>query len=141
MADAAIYLIEIIRRHGWSLHNEGYTAQTAAMNSLIQELQKEPALGYIQTINAEVWLEKLIDAQSSFEAANQESEEIDAQEKPLITSGKKALLKDLIATLSHIESQAEFNTSDDLTTLVNNINQVIVNITASAKARNTRKQS
>jgi hypothetical protein len=61
--------------------------------------------------------------------------------KPKPTSGKKALYKDLMAPLNFIESQAEFNPSADHSLLINNINQVIVNITTSAKARNTRKQS
>jgi hypothetical protein len=139
--DAANELIEIIRRHGWSLHNEGYTVESATMNSLIQELKKEPASGYIEKTETQEWLQQLINAQSAFEKTSQESEKLDAQEKPLITSGKKALYKDLMATLNFIESQAEFNPSDDLSLLINNINQVIINITTSAKARNTRKQT
>ena len=138
---AATELAEIIRRHGWSLHNEGYTIQSAGINALTNELQKEPAASLIQKTETQEWLNQLITAQTAFETTSNESDELDAKEKPLITSGRKALYKDLSATLSFIESQAEFNPSDDLNRLIDNINQIITGIAASAKARNTRKNS
>ena len=95
--DAALHLTEIIRRHGWSLHNEGYTAQSAGMNALAGELQKEPGASYIQTCEIQEWFTHMIDAQAAFEKTSNESEELDAQQKPLISSSRKALYKDLVA--------------------------------------------
>lgn len=138
---AADFILEVIRRHGWSLHRKGNTAQSASLNSLFGELQKEPATTHVTKAGAGEWLSQLIQSQQEYQTISVQREELDAVEKPTIVSTRKKVYNDLQSTLNYMDSQASFNSNVELDDTIGTINEVITSVTSSAKARRTRQES
>ena len=65
--EAAIRLVEIFERHGWSLQSFGYQKQSSATNSFIAELKKPENQKDLATCNMLDWFNAEINAQSKFE--------------------------------------------------------------------------
>jgi len=141
VSESANALASIIRRHGWSLHNEGFTTQTAALNSLCAELEQEPASNHIIQTEATQWLSKLTEMQAHYEATKQKREELDTYDKPIVTETRKAVYEDLTAVIKYIEGNMLLSASPEMETLTVTLNQIIGQITTSAKARYTRRHN
>ncbi|MBI9063864.1 MAG: hypothetical protein JEZ14_17915 [Marinilabiliaceae bacterium] len=139
--EAAKTLMEIIRRHGWGLHNSGYKKQTAQQGALIQELETEPASSHLQNLALEEWFEQMVAAGQDFERILQDREAADSRQVVTLVDSRKALYNDLQATLSYVESQMAFAPTEPLQQLINTINEIITGVTSTAKARHTRRQS
>ncbi|WP_289053658.1 DUF6261 family protein [Carboxylicivirga marina] len=139
--EAAAIIVEIIRRNGWSIQNEGYTAESAGINALISELTKEPAATCITTTSLGEWVTRLDNSQKTFEATSTQREELDAIEQPILSTTRKQLNSDLQSALNYLESMAQFNTTAELEELINTINEIITSVTSTAKARKTRRET
>ncbi len=136
---AAHSILEVIERHGYSLHILGYTEETALLNSLILELQHEPGSTHITTIGAQEWLKKLSEAQIDFEKTKSDAIHIDSIEKPSLVKSRNLVIKDLNDVLNYISIEERFNESTAITDLISKINQSISSVVTIAKARNTRQ--
>ncbi|MBR8536523.1 hypothetical protein KDU71_13195 [Carboxylicivirga sediminis] len=139
--EAAYALVEIIRRNGWTMHRSGYAEQSAAFNTLLSEIKKEPATTYLATTNLGEWIARIDQCQQEFETVSTKREELDAKDKPLLTITRKQLYEDLLASLRYLESMAMFSPNTEITTLINTINEIISSVTSSARARKTRRDS
>ncbi|TRX72302.1 DUF6261 family protein [Carboxylicivirga sp. M1479] len=139
--EAANYIVEVIRRNGWTMHHSGYTAQSASSNALISELQKEPAATHIATSTLGEWLSNFSKCQNDFENTSVERVKLDTEDKPIVSTTRKMLYGDLKSTLSYLETMAEFNSTSELENLIGNINEIITDVTSSAKARKTRREA
>jgi len=139
--EAAERLVNVIRRHGWSLYRFGYTKQSAATNALLSELDKEPSSADVTLLAMQEWTERMKSGQQEFEGTLNQREALDAIEKPVLLETRKQVYADLSASLNYLESMAEFNATPEMEELINTINEVITNVTTSAKARRTRRES
>jgi len=137
--DAAQVLIDVIRRHGWTLHRKGYSKQSAAIHSLLTECNTDAVSTSVSTLAISEWLEQLYNTQNAFETTLQQREELDALAKPIVTESRKQVYNDLSSVLKYLDSMAEFSANAELTQLIEVINEIIANVTTSAKARKTRR--
>ncbi len=138
---AAKALREVIRRHSWTMQNNGYKKQTAQQGALIQEIGREPAAIQLQLLGLEEWFQQLVNAGQAFEQILQKREMADSQESVTLVDSRKALYNDLQATLSFLESQMAFAASAELQQLIHTLNEIITGVTSVAKARHTRRQT
>jgi len=142
-AEAAQLLVEVIQRHGWSLHTGGFTGQTSACNAMLAELKGEKTQEAIEIIKAAEYLQQVESSERDFEILMQERDEQNAKEKPQLINTRKQLYKDLVVVIQSIENLIELNLDEDISALKElnkNVDQIILTITSMARARKTRKK-
>ena len=139
MATAGRNLTVIIETTGNSIHSMGYAVETAKLNALIANLGTPAALTDMGTIGATKWYDELKTSQDEFE--NIYKAKIDTEsaiDLPLIREARARITRCLRALLSFIDMNGELDTAK-FGALNSKIDEIITEITAIARARETRK--
>ena len=139
---AADTLLGIFKRLGWSMQNEGYQTESSRLGNLIAELSQEGNAALLTTLEATAWLERMMTAADAFEAVYQQKLTTEAADTT--TSAyrlRKVLQNQIEMSLSWLEVQQQFNKSDELSTLIGQVDELIANTMATARANATRKSS
>jgi len=139
---AADTLLSIFKRLGWSMQLAGYQTESSRLGNLIAELQTDENAALLTTVEATAWLERLMTAADAFEAIYQQK--LTAEAADTTTSAyrlRKVLQNQIEMSLSWLEVQQQFNKSDELSILIGQVNELIANTMATARANATRKSS
>jgi len=115
-------LVEIVRKHGFSLYNLGYIAQSEAMRNLMDELSR--CRTEITNSGVADLLEEMVSANDRFNQIYQEKLDEDTdRETPQIVVGKSELSKQITLFLNHVELLEEdrFGGVKDLVEKINGI--------------------
>lgn len=137
--DMAGDILAVIRKHGWSLWNLGYKAQTASASALYSEIRNS-YMDQINSLMAEEWLKEAEDSQQTFEQVHKESID-NTNDGPTVTSTRPALEKSVRSLLQITAMVADTNPSESDNNLINNINELIIETMTVAKAANTRDKN
>ena len=137
--DAAIKIMEVIRKHGWSAAHFGYKAETAAITSTISELRSKYE-AELTLIAATDWLNELDEAQQIF--ANIAKDSVAPKEdEPTIAGTRPSVTRALRSLFGMITLQYEAAGSIALADYAKSINDLIVQSMTSAKANATRVEN
>ncbi|HEX3009896.1 MAG TPA: DUF6261 family protein [Bacteroidales bacterium] len=140
LASAANSIVALIKELGWTLYNDGYAAETAALDALFQRLATEPLASAVTTLNATSRLTALKSAQANFETTY--NTKVDTKSKevyPLIRKARVGVVRYQAAMLSYIDMLAEID-GGAFITASNKIDEVIVEFETMAHTRKTKKE-
>ncbi len=139
MAIAGLNLTAIIETTGNSIHSMGYAVETAKLNTLIANFGTPAALRDMETIGATKWYNELKTSQDAFETIYKTKIDTEsAIDLPLIKESRGRITKFLRALLNYIEISGEMD-SKIFGPINDKIDEIIIEITAIARARQTRK--
>ncbi|GET28117.1 DUF6261 family protein [Prolixibacter sp. SD074] len=139
---AADTLLTIFSRLGWSMQKAGYQTESSRLGNLIAELQTDENVALLTTAEATPWLERMMTAADAFEAIYQQKLATDAADDTISAYRlRKVLQQQIEISLSWMDVQQQFNKSDELTTLIGQVNELIANTMTAARASATRKSS
>jgi hypothetical protein len=140
-SDAANTLLSVIRKHGWSAQHLGYKAKLGVLNNIVSEIRtKYPA--ELALIIAGELLDELAVAVVDFEAiAKQFVDVAAATNEPTVMETRPELIVALRAMLQFIGLLQIAAPNDDLTALINTLNELIVSSLSSLKASGTRAEN
>ena len=137
---AADLIINKIKKHGWTLYSMGYSDQTAALNLLFDDLDAADAVSAMQVIGADGWYTDLKNAQAEFENTYKEKVSTEAREDYLrLREAFSVLGRHLNVLLDTIGLLQELGETENIDTLVEQINEVITDVMTTARARRTRQ--
>lgn len=133
-------LAHIFEKNNLTLYNLGDEEETAAINSLLHDLNEEPAKTHLATINAEEWALELEQANGDFVAAS-ESRSSDMAADDTLTDQKAFAKLEVSMKLvcNVLDSHLGFGQPADIQDIVNIANQYISEANASAKLSRPRK--
>jgi hypothetical protein len=138
---AAEILLAVIRKHGWSAHNMGYKAKTAAIITITSEIRAKH-MTELAKIQATEWLEELEAAKADFAtAAMQVVEAASANHEYVVADTRPELIAALKALFQTISLQQIAAPSVDLDALTDQLNELIGTSLATVKASNTRAEN
>jgi hypothetical protein len=139
--EAANLLVSIIRKHGWSAQHMGYKAKSGILNNIVSEIRtKHPA--QLTLINANELLNELEAAMDDFEATAIQFIEVAATSiEPTVMETRPELIVAQRTLLQFIGLQQIIAPSDDLTALINMLNELVVSSLSTLKASNTRAEN
>jgi hypothetical protein len=111
---AAVEVLEVIKKYGTNLERMSYSEETAQMTMLIEELDSEEMQAKLTALNLLPTYSKLKQAQTDFEAlyAEQAEANADLRSLPSATSARKGLekaLRDYFNLLNIMSSQPEWS--------------------------------
>jgi len=134
-------LLSVIRKHGWSAQLLGYKAKTGVLNNIVSEIRtKYPA--EVAFISAGELLDELDEAQLDFEATAKQFVDIAAaSNEPTVMETRPELIVAIRAMLQFIGLQQIAAPSDDLTALINELNELIVSSLSTVRASDTRAEN
>jgi hypothetical protein len=140
-SDAANALLSVIRKHGWSAQHLGYKAKTGVLNNIISEIRtKYPA--ELALINSGELLDELQEAEVDFEAtAKQFVDVAAATNEPTVVETRPELIVALRSMFQFIGLQQIAAPSNDLTALINELNELIVTSLSTVRATDTRAEN
>jgi hypothetical protein len=140
---AAHQIFELIKTHGYSLYRYGYQKETAAINSLLNDLAKPNYTKMVELIGATAWVEGLAKAQKEFEECY--TQRVAEEGKNIVepsTEIRKAVIDNLEKLLMYIETQLFIcEKPDQWGSLSANIQRVISDTNTIARNRRTRKEN
>ena len=140
VSSAANLIIGRIKKHGWTLYSMGYSDQTAALNLLFEDLDAPDAVSAMQVIGADSWYADLKNAQAEFENTYKEKVSSEAQEDYLrLREAFTVLGRHLNVLLDTIGLLQELCETENIDTVVEQINEVITDVMTTARARRTRQ--
>ena len=126
-------LVEIVRKHGFSLYNLGYIAQSEAMKNLMSELSK--CMNEVSKSGMADLYEEMVSANEHFNDVYHEKLEDEAgKETPQIVVGKREVSKQITLFLNFVEL-LEDDKEKGVNDLVESLNQVISEIMQEARER------
>ncbi len=139
--EAAEKLIKLIKKHGWTLYDSGYSEQSAKMELLIQDLKTEEAVNAILKIGGGMWYEDLANSHNEFEELyNKKLEEKTGEEIQLIRKAKRNLGRHLSILVDSLNILEEV--TPNITNAISEpIDEAIKDVMATARARKTRKEN
>ena len=138
---AAQRLMDLIIKRGSTLYATGYSNESAQLSSLFQDLSNPATAANLAVIQAETWLTALKTAQTGFETAYQEkiTAESDADMTGL-KDGFRNLFASLQTMLQFVDILAR-SENDTVRIAVRKINEIIEDVMAIARARQTREDT
>lgn len=126
-------LVEIVRKHGFSLYNLGHIAQSEAMKNLMGELSK--CMSEVANSGVADLFEEMVNANEHFNEVYHEKLDDEAgKETPQIVVGKREVSKQITLFLNFVEL-LEDDKEQGVNNLVDELNQVISEITIEARER------
>lgn len=126
-------LVEIVRKRGFSLYNLGYIAQSEAMRSLVEDLNK--CAQEISRAGVADLLEEMLNAHDQFnEVYHEKINEGSQSETPQVVVWKTELSKQITLFLNHVELLEE-DQEDGVEKLVDKLNTIITDMMKQAKDR------
>ena len=140
-SSAANTLLSVIRKHGWSAHRLGYKAKSGVINNIVSEIRAKYATE-LALISAGELLDELNDAELDFEAtAKQFVEVASSSNEPTVVETRPELITAMRAQLQFIGLQQIAAPGDDLTALINALNELITSSVSTLKASDTRAEN
>ena len=126
-------LVEIVRKHGFSLYNLGYIAQSEAMRNLMDDLSTMK--GHITASGVADLLGEMVNANEVFnEIYHEKLDQEISRETPQLVVRKAELSKQVTLFLNHAELLEE-DREKGVNTLVDKLNEVIVEVMHEARTR------
>lgn len=135
--DAAVKILEVVRKHGWSAAHFGYKAETAAITSIVSECRTKYE-AELNLLSATDWLNELDAAQQAFETIMKESVVPSTDNGPTITETRPVLTEALKSLFSMIDLQYKATGKTLLVDYAKSINDLITQTMTSVKANATR---
>jgi hypothetical protein len=139
--EAAALLFEIISRREPSLQELTYAENTAELNLLVADMDKEDVQGALKLLNLNEWYEELKKVNEDFKALVQE--QVDAEnidDTPLLRNTKRELFFYFRVIFSKI-AYYTYKEQEPYVAVTSKIHDLITDIKAVAEARETRKES
>ncbi len=138
---AGIEIVATIRKHTWTIQTLGQKARTAALNNIISEIKTKHAAQLILIAGTEL-MEELEQAQRDYETASKQVvESASGNNEPTVAESRPELVAALKALFQIISLQEISAPSEDVTTLIASINELIVNSLSTVKASGTRAEN
>lgn len=126
-------LVEIVRKRGFSLYNLGYIAQSEAMRSLVEDLNR--CATEISRAGVADLLEEMLNAHDQFNQVYHEKiNDGSTSETPQVVVWKTELSKQITLFLNHVELLEE-DKEDGVSNLVDKLNSIITDMMQEAKDR------
>ncbi|MEQ8904499.1 DUF6261 family protein [Ekhidna sp.] len=126
-------LVEVVRKRGFSLYNLGYIAQSEAMRSLVEDLER--CADEISHAGVADLLEEMLNAHESFDKIyHEKTTENTKNEPPQVVVWKTELSKQITLFLNHVELLEE-DKEEGVETLVDKLNIIITDMMQEAKER------
>ena len=126
-------LVEIVRKHGFSLYNLGYIAQSEAMRNLMADLSSRKK--EISNSGVADLLQEMISANETFnEIYHEKLDEEASKETPQLVVRKAELSKQITLFFHHVELLEE-DKEEGSTDLVERLNRVISEMSQEARVR------
>ncbi len=126
-------LVEIVRKRGFSLYNLGYIAQSEAMRSLVEDLNKCSA--EISHAGVADLLEEMLNAHEQFNQVYHEKiSDGSTSETPQVVVWKTELSKQITLFLNHVELLDE-DKEEGIESLVDKLNNIITDMMQQATER------
>lgn len=136
--EAGEVLVEVVRKHGFSLYNLGYIAQSEAMKNLLTELEHHTQ--EISRSGVADLLEEMVSANNDFnEVYHERIEDEENNETPQIVVSKNELSHQITLFLNHVELLQE-DKEAGASELVEAINKTISEMMMEARIRQTSKK-
>ena len=138
---AGAYLSEIVSSVGNGINRMPYATETTSLDVLFENLSTPAAGEALATIMATERLERLKEKQQNFEKVYQSKIVADADiDFPLVKNSKEAITFYLRGLLTYIETNASYD-SAQFGVIEEQINEIITDAVALARARGTRKEN
>jgi hypothetical protein len=139
--EAADRLLEVINRHGWSLHTLGYQKQSSAMNSLLAEYKKEGFQTDLATLSLTVWYNEQVKAQENFESIfNQKANSQNSKESVEKKDAQVPVSEDIEKLITYLNSIIMFNNGNEIwNRIYNEVDGVVKQMTTVARARRSNQ--
>ena len=134
--DAAVKILDVVRKHGWNATSMGYKAETAAIENITSEL-REKCVDEITLLSAGDWLTGLENAQKKFEDMVQEKVK-QPKDNPTLTQTRPDVVSTLKSLLSLLYLQGMVQESEELQSLTGSVNELIGITMTSARANASR---
>lgn len=126
-------LVEVIRKRGFSLYNLGYIAQSEAMRSLVDDLER--CATEISHAGVADLLEEMLNSHENFDKVYHEKTTEDTKnETPQVVVWKTELSKQITLFLNHVELLEE-DKEEGINDLVDKLNAIITDMMRQAKER------
>jgi hypothetical protein len=139
-AAAAEKITNVIRKHGWHASHMGYKAQSAALTSMIMELN-EQFLAEVDFLGGREWLTEMETAQKDFETVMMESiSSQSAQSDVTLTDIRPKVINAFKSLISIIDLRQQIANNEGLTKAVGRVNELITQTMTPARAAVTRNQ-
>jgi len=138
--DAAVKILAIIRKHGWSAMSFGNKKETAALLNMISEI-KSKCSAELTLLAANEWLSELEAAQQAFETTMSESVVPSVGNEPTIAGTRPAATNAVKSLISEISLQYTATGDAQMAEYAKSIDDLIVKTMASAKANATRAEN
>ena len=141
VSEAALVIIDVIRKYGWSIQSLGQKARLSQLDGLITELKtKHPA--EVASIGATELLEELELAQADYLVAdtNAVRSENNSNE-PTVSETRHPLTESLRQLFQIISLQEVSAPSANVTALIASLNELITTSLATVKASDTRTEN
>lgn len=138
---AAEKLTQLIQKVGWTLYNQGYTEQTAAEETLIEELGEPEYVEAVKAIKAESRVINLQETNAAFEETLKLKTDAEAGENiPTSYDCRDRMARYLKPLLVYLELMADV-IPERYELAATRIDEVIEYVITVAKSRRTRKES
>jgi hypothetical protein len=140
MVSAADRLMKVIARHGTNAANLSYSKETTAIAGLDRELNGKYT-EEVTLLNANYWVSKLVTAQQEFEAAVKGQIEDGSVEVPTVTKFRPAMVNSLKMLFQSLEIEYEAHHDPTIEVYIEQVDELIGNTMAIAKAQETRREN
>ncbi|MGQ1891180.1 DUF6261 family protein [Thermophagus sp. OGC60D27] len=138
VTEPAEEILEVIRKYGWSSWSEGYQKQSALHTNMIEELKQEHAEQMNAIGAASPWFEELEQAQAAFSAVKISSVS-NTPDCVTLSETRKPLEQSLRNFYAIVDLLAQSEENETLNQLIRDLNQLITETMAIARAAQTRR--
>jgi hypothetical protein len=140
-AKAACNLYRLFKNHGLGLSYDSYAVQSTKLSALFSDLDLEGAKNDIDTLDLSETFRELREAEANFTKLYAQKVEAEAEAKETGPVGEliNPLKQDLYYVLTMLEIMERVK-PDAYTDAINNVNELITEMGAKARARNNRKE-
>ena len=137
---AAVYIISVIRKHGWGAANFGYKAETAALTHISSEIRSK-YLAQLNLIAGAEWLDEMDADQLAFEELVKESITSGYGDSPTVRKTRPALVDAIRSLLSFLPLQYKVTDSIALSGYITCINELILDTMITVRTNATRAEN
>ena len=139
---AAKRLTEFIHKIGWTLYKQGYTEQTASLETLIDALNEPENAKAIIAIDATDRVNTLKTANVAFEETLKLKAEAEARKDvPRLDECKKKILRYLKPLLTYLGLMADVSDNKSYSAVAAEVDEAIEYVMTVAQARHTRREN
>ncbi|RUT79190.1 DUF6261 family protein [Ancylomarina longa] len=132
-------LERLIARVGTDLYKMPFAEESAALDTLIDELQSEQYAKAIRTIRAKEWIDQLVESQEVYKNLIQQRIELPNTNTDTIGDTRKPLIRANRSLLLMISLQEQASENPAITELIDQLNNHISKSMSSARLSNSSK--